>query len=175
MGTQYFTGTSWSATPQAFTIYTGVGTYTAPGENSFTSYEQGYTTGVDRASFRLYEEFELPEIESYGEVQFKVEPSTYYFNNGVYTWYGIYTMVGSIATDGNSSLNDATPTSTELLLSNTPLVNSLYPTSSAITDTNIGSEYIAAQNPATQNADLNLGDLAPVSYTHLTLPTILRV
>ena len=178
VGTYYYTDSDgWTTTPGTFKVFSGMGTGQPngspwTGEADFTSYEEGYNgTTEDRASFRAYTEVILPITPTYGEVQFKIEPEGFYFVEAANSTLSIYSLLDAIASTGNSSLNGATRTSTEQLLVNTPLPTSLFPTSSASADTNIGSEYIAAQDPATQNADLNLGDLAlgtPPIDTNLT-------
>ena len=164
VGTYYFTDTGWTTTPGVFTSYTGQGTFSTnggefSGGEEYTNYTEDYTTGIDRASFRAFTSIWLDEIPTFGEVQFKVEPTAFYWVAG-YLYVNILTLINDLPAYGNSSLNSATPTSTEQLLFSTPYPNAMFPIDNAAEDTNIGSQYIAAQNPATQNADLDLGDVA---------------
>ena len=164
VGTYYFTDTGWTTTPGVFTSYTGQGTFSTnggefSGGEEYTNYTEGFTTGIDRASFRAFTSIWLDEIPTFGEVQFKVEPTAFYWVAG-YLYVNILTLINDLPAYGNSSLNSATPTSTEQLLFSTPYPNAMFPIDNAAEDTNIGSQYIAAQNPATQNADLDLGDVA---------------
>mgnify|MGYP003652271821 CR=1 FL=1 len=161
VGTYYFTDSGWTTTPGVLTKYSGFSTI-IPGND--TTYEEDFTTGIDRASLRIYNSIDIPDIPTFGEVQFKIEPTAYYFN-GTYLPDNVLNLINNIASTGNSSLNSATPTSTSLVLLNTILngisaPNSMFPVGSASEDTTIGSQYIVAQSPATQNADLDLGDLA---------------
>ena len=164
VGTYYFTDTGWTTTPGVFTSYTGQGTFSTnggefSGGEEYTNYTEDFTTGIDRASFRAFTSIWLDEIPTFGEVQFKVEPTAFYWVAG-YLYVNILTLINDLPAYGNSSLNSATPTSTEQLLFSTPYPNAMFPIDNAAEDTNIGSQYIAAQNPATQNADLDLGDVA---------------
>jgi len=127
-----------------------------------TQYQENTPSGFDTATIRAYiDNMTLPPLPTYGEVQFRFTPFFFYWQNTTSSWVSYSELPSSQLMQASTGLDPtATPDESSQNIALFPIGCALYPANTAASENNIGSTIIAAQNPSTQNADLNLGKLA---------------
>jgi len=183
-------GGTWTTdSSNTFKVFSGCGTGTPPSgftpiafqdPNATASYITDYTTGYDKAIAKFTQQIDIPILPTYGEVQFQYTPTFYYWGDANAINFSVGNLITPEGTATQNSTFSGSPYSTNQWTGTVPSPMSLVTSSEAAStedDDNgvIGSSFISAQDPATQNADFDLGTVAlgePFQNSDNTLYTL---
>ena len=148
--------------------------------NATAAYIPNSTTGYDKAIAKFTQQINIPTLPSYGEVQFQVTPTFYYWSDTFATQISINNLITPEGVAAENATFGGSPYSTNQWIGTIPNPMSLVTNSQNSSQQNddngvIGSSFISSQNPATQNADFDFGTIAlgePLQSSDNTLFTL---
>ena len=184
-------GGSWTTdSSNTFKVFSGCGTGTMEvsgmnpvvfnDPNATANYLTDFTPGYDKATAKYTQQINIPNLPTYGEVQFQVTPTFYYWADDVAVLISVNNLITPEGVADQNLTYSGSPDSTNQWIGNIPNPMSLVINSENSSQQDddsgvIGSSFISSQNPSTQNADFDLGSIAlgePVQTSDNTLYTL---